>query len=312
MFHFIPLSSIPDPKAWKGPWRSVTDPEEIAQYVCVMNTRQYNQAQNTPFGSGYLADTIGFNIEKPAATQILNGTFSVDPSVNLLPETHRIIEYLKSPSKYNTPFPTTITGQEFQATYSLVRERMSLSVSGRHVGHYKAATQDDELSQIHSIMMSLPYKIGFSPTHWQKIVDVMLEKEPGNPKLHRLRIIALIESDYNQSQRILIARRLTHRLEDNQLVPDMQYGSRPGKLCITPALNKHLTHDIICQSKQTVAIIENDAVGCYDRLMNPLLLLTMRRLGVTETMAKSAGRTNLVSDQSYNKNSVWRFYVFIH
>ena len=105
MFHFIPLSSIPDPKAWKGPWRSVTDPEEIAQYVCVMNTRQYNQAQNTPFGSGYLADTIGFNIEKPAATQILNGTFSVDPSVNLLPETHRIIEYLKSPSKYNTPFP---------------------------------------------------------------------------------------------------------------------------------------------------------------------------------------------------------------
>ncbi|MFN9980235.1 MAG: hypothetical protein ACK53Y_09990, partial [bacterium] len=71
----------------------------------------------------------------------------------------------------------------------------------------------------------------------------------------------------------------------------MQYGSRPGKLCITPALNKQLTHDIIRQSKQTAAIIENDAVGCYDRLMNPLLLLTMRKFGVTETMAKSAGLT---------------------
>jgi len=287
----IPLSSIPDPKTWKGPWRSVTDPEEIAQYICVINTRQYNQAQHTPFGSGYLANIIGLNIEKPAAEQILNGNFSVDPSVKLLPETHRIIEYLNSPTKYNTPFPSTITVQEFQETYRMVKEKTSSSASGRHVGHYKAAAQNDALSQIHSMMMGLPYKIGFSPTRWRKIVDVMLEKDPGNPKLHRLRIIALIESDYNQSQRILIARRLTHRLEDNHLVPEMQYGSRPGKLCITPALNKQLTHDIIRQSKQTAAIIENDAVGCYDRLMNPLLLLTMRKFGVTETMAKSAGLT---------------------
>ncbi len=39
------------------------------------------------------------------------------------------------------------------------------------------------------------------------------------------------------------------------------------------------------------AIIENDAVGCYDRLMSPLFLLAMRRLGVPETMTKSLGLT---------------------
>jgi len=115
----------------------------------------------------------------------------------------------------------------------------------------------------------------------------MIEKEPGIPKLHRLCIIALIESDNNQSQRILNACRLSHRMEDHRLVPDMQYGSLPGKLFITPVLNKQLTHDIIWQTKCTAAIIENDAVGCYDRLMNPLLLLTMRRLGVGESVAKS-------------------------
>jgi hypothetical protein len=96
----------------------VTDPEEIAKYVCVMNTRQYNQAQNTPFGTGYLADCIGFNIEKPAAVQIFNGTFIPDPAVNLLPETHKVIEYLKKPFVTGKPFPTTITAQEFQATYN--------------------------------------------------------------------------------------------------------------------------------------------------------------------------------------------------
>jgi hypothetical protein len=84
---------------------------------------------------------------------------------------------------------------------------------------------------------------------------------------------------------------IDYRLEDQNLVPEMQYGSRPGKLCITPVLNKQLTHNIIRQTKQTAAIIENDAVGCYDRLMNPLLLLAMRRLGVPETVTKSLGLT---------------------
>jgi hypothetical protein len=119
----------------------------------------------------------------------------------------------------------------------------------------------------------------------------MLEKEPGNPKIHRLHIIALIESDYNQSQPILLARRLTHKMEDINLIPDMQYGSRPGQLCISPVLNKQLTHDIIRQTKQMAALIENDTVGCYDRLMNPLVLLAMRWLGVSETLARSIALT---------------------
>jgi hypothetical protein len=181
--------------------------------------------------------------------------------------------------------------EEFQSTYRIIKERTSSSVSGQHVGLYKAAVQDDSLSTIHSAMMSMPYAVGFSPERWQKVIDVMLEKEPGNPKIHHLCIISLIESDYNQSQRILIARRLSHRMEDMQLIPDMQYGSRPGKLCITPVLNKQLRHNIIIQTKQTAAVIENDAVGCYDRLMNPLLLLAMRWLGIPRTLTLSIART---------------------
>jgi len=55
--------AIADPKTWKGPWRSVTDPEEIAMQVCAINTKQYNQAKDTIFASGYLARTIGMNLE---------------------------------------------------------------------------------------------------------------------------------------------------------------------------------------------------------------------------------------------------------
>jgi hypothetical protein len=41
-------TSLEDPKQWKGPWVSITDPAEKAKYVCAVNTKQYNQAQNTP------------------------------------------------------------------------------------------------------------------------------------------------------------------------------------------------------------------------------------------------------------------------
>ncbi len=280
-----------DPKTWKGPWRSVTDPEEIATHICAINTKQYHQAFHTPFGSGYLADTIGFNLEKPGAKAIIDSTFTIDPTVSLLPETKRILAFLTNKKSPPPSFPSGITPAEFRSTYKLVKERTSSSVSGRHVGHYKAATQDDIISQVHATMMSLPFTIGFSPVRWRKVVDVMLEKEPGNPKLHRLRIIALIESDFNQAQRILIARRLTHQMEDTGVIPEMQYGSRPGKLCVSPVLNKQLTHDIIRQTKQTAAIIENDAVGCYDRLVNPLVLLSMRRMGVPESPAQCIALT---------------------
>jgi hypothetical protein len=98
-----------DPKTWKGPWVSLTDPSEIEKHVCNINTKQYNQAQHTPFGSGYLVQQIGMTLESPAAEEILRGTFVPDPEVTLLPETERILKYLSAPPvKRRQTFPTSI------------------------------------------------------------------------------------------------------------------------------------------------------------------------------------------------------------
>jgi hypothetical protein len=76
-----------DPKTWKGPWRAVTDPEEIGYYVCQINVKQCNQAEFTPFASGYLADLLGDVLTSPEASALLEGTLNLDTSQIPLPET---------------------------------------------------------------------------------------------------------------------------------------------------------------------------------------------------------------------------------
>jgi hypothetical protein len=131
-------------------------------------------------------------------------------------------------------------------------------------------------------MMTIPHLTGYSPRRWQQVVDVMLQKTPGNSKIHRLRIVALQESDFNQSNRLAIGQPVLHHLEDTTSVPTMQYGSRPAKLCISAVLNKQLTFEITRYKKSSIAYIENDAVGCYNRIVNSVVLLFLRKLGVPE------------------------------
>ncbi len=269
-----PYPSGPDPKTWNGPWKSVTYPEEIARHVCAANHRQYHQAHITPFASEPLLSYFGYCGNTPGAEALLEGHLPQSAVLtSLLPETKQLLNTMSQPNPVPHEFSSSFSAQEFSSLYKLLPEAISSSPSGRHLGHYKVASTYEPLAEFHSKMMSIPYLAGFSPRRWHQVVDIMLEKNPGDPKIHRLRIIALQESDFNQSNRLLIARPLTHHLEDKSLIPDMQYGSRPGKHCLSAILNKQLTFEIIRHTKETAAFIENDAIGCYDRMVNPLLIL---------------------------------------
>jgi hypothetical protein len=55
----------------------------------------------------------------------------------------------------------------------------------------------------------------------------MLEKEPGNPIINRLRIICLYEADYNLYLKIMWAHRLVNIVEKEKLFDKSQSGDRP-------------------------------------------------------------------------------------
>jgi hypothetical protein len=131
----------------------------------------------------------------------------------------------------------------------------------------------------------------------------MLEKDPGNARCHRLRILALFESDFNQAKSILIARKISHHIEDNKMVPQMQFGSRPGRNCHSAVLQKVLSHDIVRLTQGTATFMENDTVGCYDRLMNNILLQILLKLGLPSTVTKSIG--NIWDNTIHNIKTIY-------
>jgi hypothetical protein len=75
-----------------------------------------------------------------------------------------------------------ISEEEFSSAYKAIKETTSSSPSGQHVGHYKAVINDLSLVQMNCTMMSLPFMHGFTPCRWERVVDVMLQKEEGNSR----------------------------------------------------------------------------------------------------------------------------------
>jgi hypothetical protein len=154
-------------------------------------------------------------------------------------------------------------------------------------------------------MMSIPFLAGFSPHHWRKVVDVMLEKDISFPRVHRFCTLALLESDFNQAIQIIIACQLGFKLEDKSLISTMQYGSDEGRQCTSAVLHKQLAHDIIHNQKNIAAFIENDTIGCYDRMTNNLLLLELQCLGLQDTAITSLSQTweNTIHHKKRNMES---------
>jgi hypothetical protein len=107
----------------------------------------------------------------------------------------------------------------------------------------------------------------------------MLEKIPGVPHSNKLRIIQLVQADLNQVLCIAFARNISILAKDHSgIFSECRYG-RANKTCITPVLNKLLTLQLLIQKRTEGIVFDNDAKGCYDRIISGIALACLKRIG---------------------------------
>jgi len=282
-----------EPKKWRGPWLAITEPDDMLQYIRDANIKQYHQAYDTPFATDPLFSLFGPDGTTPVAQEFLQGRrLPHELFSQLNPETQRILDAYQLPAKNKYAKEAVITPEMFISCYKNADEKTSSSVpSERHIGKYKAVLDSPSLVQMYTRMMNLPYLHGFTLERWRKCVNVVLPKDEGEFKIHRFRIIRLVETDFNQSLGMLLARPLGHFMEDTNEYPDMQYGSRDGQMTLSAVLNNVLTFDIVRLTKSVMATEENDAVGCYDRIVQQMVSLYLQRMGVALAVITCVCRT---------------------
>jgi hypothetical protein len=163
------------------------------------------------------------------------------------------------------------------------------------VEHYKACAEGsddgiaDLLYTVHAAMVSVPLDSGFCPSRWKHAMDIMLEKTPGVSRSDKLRIIQLLEADLNQVLRIALARNIGRLAKEHEgVISKHQYG-RSHKTCMTPVLNKLLTVQFIIQKKIEGIVFDNDAQGCYDRIISGIALACLRRIGYSKNSTSMLG-----------------------
>lgn len=174
-------------------WETVVDQKEMEKHILTYNRDSFRAADESPLGHGVIYDALTFSSLSPASSSLFLGEFPK--------EWHNdgevMREFLASftiPERVRKKgdIPSLISEDDIRKGFGTWKESTSTSPSGRHLGHYKAIVQDPILLQCLTKFMNIAIQSGISVPRWSNAITVLLEKDPGQPRIHRLRIIHLI------------------------------------------------------------------------------------------------------------------------
>ena len=136
-----------------------------------------------------------------------------------------------------------------------------------------------ELRWLHLSMLNYALERGYSYSRWQSILNMALFKDDDNIRIHRTRVIHIYKADYNLMLG-LKWRVAVYQAETLKALNEGQYGSRPRRNAVDPAMLEELQFEIARLSRRMLIQTNYDAMACYDRIIPNLAMVASQKFGV--------------------------------
>jgi hypothetical protein len=298
----VPKGSKPDDYPYDAEatktWTRVHDHKNLQAYLQQRNQNHFGQAHGTPFTVPPL-DKLDWGAQSSHAEQLLNGIIPDD----LKSENEYVMAVLKyiAERQQLPEIETYQSPDEIAQGFRKWKESTSTSPSGCHLGLRRIsglATETKELEtirsrilQVQAHIINIPTATGFTPERWKTVVNAMLEKIPGKPYLHKLRVIHLLEADYNLTLKNIFGRRLLRNCEQYGTLGDFQDGFRKGRSTTRTLLHNELLCDYNKRLRIDFYIGMTDISACFDRILPPIISLLNRRNGCPKEAVKMHANT---------------------
>ena len=300
----VPADPEADPKQCQD-WRRVDDPVEVEEAIRQRLKTHFSQARDCNLTSEPFDTTMLFSATCDRADQILTGTIDTSQMDDM---TAALLDCFSYARGEGPAVAAHMEEEEFLGKIKVWLERTSTSpITNVHLGHAKAYVAwtpvDPETEEgikfvdlrnksiaAHLTLLNYALHFGYTFERWRSIVNGMLEKDPGRPKIHRLRVIHLYEWDFNL---ILCVkwRKLLHHICDNNLVNPACYGTMPGHSSLDPVFVRELEYEITRFTRRPLVHFDNDATSCYDRIPCFLANLASRKYGMHKNVCIVQART---------------------
>ena len=171
----------------------ITDKVQMEQAIIDENKDKYHQTEaSCPFMKSPLKQQFGDKGIGPKTEAVLTGEYV--PPDGVSEYTKDFLELCRLPAGDLIVNPLTRSLEYFSHSWKQMKERTSSR--GLHFGHFRAATEYDDIMEIHYRMAEIPFRTGYVPQRWKKANNVMILKKEGVSDLDRLRTLVLFESDF--------------------------------------------------------------------------------------------------------------------
>jgi hypothetical protein len=188
----------------------VETPKEILEYLLERNCKHFGQARGTPFTKPPLSEQFNFQASTAACEMVLEGKYSCDELNDL---TSILLHHFERQQKLDN-LSSQMTTVDLLNALAVCNEGTSTSPFGMNLGHYHAmfcrhtyeedslvanAFEKKQAALVQAQLALLNYALRFNHSfaRWKTVVNLMIQKDPGNCKIHHLRVIHIYEADYN-------------------------------------------------------------------------------------------------------------------